>query len=198
MKKIFTLFVATMLAAVSYAQVNFTDHEGKVYENGSTMDIYPSLVIPGIPDFFEFKGPELVNTSATAVNVKLEINVKQLPAGTQFAECFSGACTNHTKEEVVTTKAQTLPGNGTMPTACEWFYDESLVGQTCIADFTLYVNNKKDKTITVRFINAEPGAVNAITADAAKSNKAFTIDGKRAASDAKGIIIRNGKKFIVK
>lgn len=198
MKKIFTLIVATMLAAVSYAQVNFTDPEGKVYEDGSTMDIYPSLVIPELPDFFEFKGPELVNTSASDVNVKLEINIKQLPEGTQFAECFSGACTNHVKEEVITTKAQTLPGNGTMHTACEWFYDESLVGKTCIADFTLYVNNKKDKTITVRFINAEPGAVNAITADAVKKMGTFTLDGKRAANDAKGIIIKGGKKILVK
>lgn len=198
MKKIFTLFVATMLAAVSYAQVNFTDHEGKVYENGSTMDIYPSLVIPDIPDFFQFESPLLVNTSDSPVNVKLSLNVKQLPAGTQFSVCFPSECVNHSKEGIINTEAKEIAAHSSAPTQCEWFFDETMVGKTCIVDFTLYVNNKKDKTITVRFINAEPGAVNAITADAAKSNKVFTIDGKRAASDAKGIVIRNGKKFIVK
>ncbi len=196
MKKIFTLIVATMLAAVSYAQVNFTDHEGNVYENGSTMDIFPSLVIPEVPDFFQFEGPKLVNTSASAVNVMLEINVKQLPADTQFAECFSGACTNYGKEGVIKTKTQTLSGNATMDSACEWFYDETMTG-FCVADYTLYVNGKKDKTITVRFLNGV-SSVNAITADATKSTGIFTIDGKRAASDAKGLIIRNGKKILVK
>lgn len=197
MKKIFTLIAAVMFAACSFAQVNFTDPEGNVYENGSTMNIYPSIVIPDIPDFLEFHSPKLVNTSASAVSVKFEINLKQLPAGTQFAECFSGACTNYKKEQVITTKAVTLAANETKETACEWFYDEEFAGQTCIADFTIYVNGVKDKTVTVKYINGEPGAVNAITVDNAKRQGTFTIDGKRA-DNAKGLVIKNGKKVILK
>ena len=196
--KRFIVFIAIAIhVTFSYAQINITDPNGIVYEDGSTMDIYPSIVIPDIPDFLEFHSPKLVNTSASAVSVKFEINLKQLPAGTQFAECFSGACTNYKKEQVITTKAVTLAANETKETACEWFYDEEFAGQTCIADFTIYVNGVKDKTVTVKYINGEPGAVNAITVDNAKRQGTFTLDGKRA-DNAKGLVIKNGKKVIVK
>ncbi len=198
MKKIFTLIAAVMFAVCSYAQVNITDPEGKVYENGSTMDIYPSMVIPDIPDFLEFHSPELVNTSASAVNVNLVINIKQLPEGTTFAECFSGMCTNYGEAKTVTTKAVTLAANETKKTACEWFYDEEFAGKTCIADFTLYVNGKKDKTVTVRYINGDINSVNSVIADSVKKKGAFTIDGKRVANDTKGLVIKNGKKVIIK
>ena len=198
MKKIFTLIAAVMFAACSFAQVNFTDPEGNVYENGSTMDIYPSIVIPDIPDFLEFHSPKLVNTSASAVSVNLEINIKELPAGTQFAECFSGACTNHKEAKVVMTKAVTLSANETRDTACEWFYDEEYAGKICIADYTVYVNGKKDKTVTVRFINGDSNSVNSVIADSVKKKGAFTIDGKRVADNTKGLVIKNGKKMIVK
>lgn len=153
MKRLLILIASTIIAIFSYAQVDFTDPDGIVYGNGTTIDIYPSLVMPDYPDFFEFKSPLLFNTSTSAVSVKLEINLKQLPAGTTFAECFNGVCTNHNQEKVITTKSKNIGARESVHTACEWFYDETMVGKTCIADFTLYVNGVKDKTVTVRYIN---------------------------------------------
>lgn len=200
MKKIFTLIAAVMFAACSYAQVNITDPEGKVYEDGSTMEIYD--IFPEEEDFVMFEAPMLVNTSSSPVKVSLEVNLKELPEGTQFSNCFEGACTFVKGVGTFKTVTKEIAANGQMSTQIEWScYDASndvYAKGVCVADFTLYVNGVKDKTVTVRYVNGEAGSVNAITVDNAKRQGIFTLDGKRAAEDAKGLVIKNGKKVIVK
>ncbi len=200
MKKIFTLIAAVMFAASTFAQVNITDPSGKVYEDGSTMDIFD--MFPNEEDFVMFESPVLVNTSASPVNVSLEINLKQLPAGTQYSNCFEGACTFVKNTGTFKTITRQIAANGTLATSCEWscFNDAAFeyVKGVCIADFTLYVNGVKDKTVTVRYVNDDSASISTIQNAERRTQNYYNLAGQRVAEGAKGIVIKNGKKMIIK
>lgn len=190
MKKIFTLLMATMVAACTYAQVNFTDAEGNVYGDGETATISPD------PEWGDFlgRGLVMVNTSNDAVSVKMDVNIRQLPEGTHVADCFSGgACTNYKAVGTHSTATKTLAGNGKMSTEIEWFNATELDG-VCVIDLTLYVNGKKDKTVTAKFVYGSEDAIKGISAEGKKV--AYTLDGKRAGKNSKGVVVLNGKKIL--
>lgn len=189
MKKIFTLMMATMVAACTYAQVNFTDAEGNVYGDGETATISPD------PEWGDFAGRSLVlvNTSSQEVSVKMDVNIRQLPGGTQVADCFSGKCVNYKEEGSHTTSTRTIAGNGKLRTEIEWFNTMEVSG-ACLIELTLYVNGKKDKTVTAKFVYGDEDAIKGIAAEGKKV--AYTLDGKRAGKNSKGVVVLNGKKIL--
>lgn len=196
MKKIFTLMMATMVAACTYAQVNFTDAEGNVYGDGETITCLPEFFFE--PDEPEFHGPKLVNTSDAQVSVKLDVNIRQLPAGTYVADCFGVECTNYKAEGTHTTSTKTIAAGKSLDTQIEWSNYNGSTGEyvkgVCLVDFTLYVNGKKDKTVTAKFVYGDEDAIKGIAAEGKKV--AYTLDGKRAGKNSKGVVVLNGKKIL--
>lgn len=199
MKKIFTLIMATMLAACTYAQVNFVDAEDNVCGDGSTMQMYDEF--PEEEDFISIANPKLTNTTNAAVKVQIEVNIISLPEGTQLSDCFSGMCTSYSELGSHMTGERTIAANTTIPTMIEWNCFDTKKGDyvkgTCVVKMTLYVNGNKAQTVTIRYINGDDTAVSSITATE-KPHTTYTIDGKVATKEAKGLLIRGGKKFIVR
>ncbi|MBQ0019299.1 MAG: hypothetical protein KBT39_02130 [Bacteroidales bacterium] len=200
MKKIFTLIITAMVAVCSYAQVNFTDPSGKAYGDGEVMTLrseidedWGDLVMPS---------PTLVNTSNAQVSVQMDVNIVELPEGTALSDCFSGSCTNYIKLGSHKTSVKTIPANGKLKTQIEWnFYSNKIsdnVNGTCIVEFTIYVNGNKDKTVKVHYVNGETDGVKNITLGEKSQKAVFTLDGKRVGEMTKGLVVRNGKKVIVK
>lgn len=199
MKKVFTLLLAAVMAVAAHAQVMFADPDGNVYDDGQTM----RLLVYEDPDWGEIMcpAPLLVNKGSQAVNVQLDVDITQLPQGTSIADCFSGKCDTYTALGKHTTKSIALAAGATQSIAIEWnSFSQSdwtpVYGQAVMV-CALYVNGTKDKTVTVVFSNPDPAHVASLQALAGKQ-PLFTLDGRRAAPHAKGLLICNGRKMYVK
>lgn len=188
-----------VMAVSSHAQVNFLGPDGKAYADGEVMKIYPEI---DEWDDLTFAAPKLQNTSASPVKVSFEVNLTQLPENTALSDCFSGACVNYDMLITRKSKEKTIEANSTISTEVEWncynFQTWEYAKGTCIVEFTLYVNGNKDKTVTVHYINGDTNGVNAVSLGAAKKQGTFALDGKRVGDNAKGLVVRNGKKLLVK
>lgn len=198
MKKIFTLITAMFIATCLNAQVNVVDAEGNVCENGGTLDFYDEY--PEIPVIILFGSPKLVNTSNSEVSVQMDVNIRQLPENTSLSDCFSGVCTSITEVGTHKTATKTIAAKGSLETQIEWDCRDMITNNSvegiCIVDFTLYVNGQKAQTFTARYINGEVNTVKDINANTSKKQGTFTLDGKRIQENAKGLLIRNGKKVV--
>lgn len=200
MKKIFTLLTAMLLATCVYAQVKVVDSKGNACQNGGVMEIYSeeTIIVPTIPPIISLSSPILVNTGSSKVSVSMDVNVRQLPEGTSFNDCFSGVCVNYDKTGSHTTAIREIAPNAELETQIEWNnqkQDRSYAEGTCIADFTLYVDGTQYMTFTVKYIHGVATAVKELP-QTPLPNATFTLDGKRVGDNAKGLVIHNGKKVI--
>lgn len=201
MKKLYTLLLMALMAFTVQAQVLFSDPEDKTYGDGETM-ILNTFEDPDWGDIM-CPAPSLVNTGSTSVSIRMEVNIKQIPAGTSLADCFSGGCTNYASAGKHTTATKSIAAGKSISTAIEWnCWSDVLFDYaqgSCQVEFTLYVNGQKDKVVTVIYNNhdeeVETG-ISSLTAVQAGKNSCYSLDGRRASANTKGIIIRNGKKFI--
>lgn len=193
------MFVATCMSA----QVKVIDAEGKACEDGGVMvfNSEATVIVPTIPPIISFSSPTLVNTTGNPVKVSMDITVRQLPEGTNFSDCFSGVCVNYGENSSHTTATKEIAANDKLPTQIEWnnkisngVYAEG----TCIADFTLYVDGKKTMTFTAKYIHGGEDAMKEIAQPNTNKSTSYTLDGKPVRGNAKGLIVRNGKKVLVK
>lgn len=200
MKKLFTFIVALFATVCLHAQVNVVDAGGNVCPDGGVMDFYDEM--PDFPTMVMFGSPMLVNTSDAKVRVSMDVTISQLPEGTALSDCFSGMCTNYKEVGAHKTATKEIEPMGTMPTLVEWdCFDAKTnvnVEGVCIVDFTLYVNDQKSQTFTARYVNGDVTLVKGISVNAAQKQGTFSLDGKRLQNEAKGLVVRNGKKVVVK
>lgn len=199
MKKLLLLITALILSLGASAQVMFADTEGKTYADGETM----RLLVTVDPDWEEVMcpAPMLVNKGTTAVNVRMDVNIRQLPEGTLLADCFSGKCTNYPTVGSHSTASKPIAAGATMNTEIEWNSFSSSVGDnvygTAIVEFTLYVNNEKSSIVTVEFAYPDPASVGKVEADA-QPRVWYTVSGRRVMPGAKGLYVSKGKKIMKK
>lgn len=160
MKNLFTLFMTMFVATCVWAQVNVVSAEGTACEDGGVMVIrsQATVIVPGIPPIVSFSSPTLVNTTNAKVKVAMDINIRQLPEGTTFSDCFSGVCQSYTENGSHTTATREIDPNASLETQIEWNCqnkDRAYVEGTCIADFTLYANGAKCKSFTVKYVHGD-------------------------------------------
>lgn len=198
MKKLLLLITTLILTVGANAQVLFADPAtGKTYADGETM----RLLVTVDPEWDEVMcpAPALVNNGATAVNVRMDVNIKQLPEGTTLADCFSGKCTNYGTTGTHSTTTKSLAAGAKMSTEIEWNSLSSTTWEnvygTAIVEFTLYVNNEKSSTVTVEFINADPASVGNVEASAT-TRVWYTMGGQRVMPGTKGLLVSKGKKVL--
>ncbi len=199
MKKLFTLIVALFASVCIQAQVNVVDAAGNVCQEGGVLDFHDEM--PDLP-LVMMGSPKLVNTSDAPVSVYFDVNIRQLPEGTSFDDCFSGVCVKFAQAGTHQSGAKDIDAQATMPTLMEWnCYDSQNkvnVEGICIVDFVMYVNGEKSLSFTARYINGDVSKVKGLATDAVKTQGTFSLDGKRLQGEAKGLVIRNGKKVLVK
>lgn len=199
MKKFLTFLAAIAQTVCVMSQVQIVDAEWVSYKDGDVMSIFID------PDWMCFDSPTLVNTTNAPVSVSLELKLRDLPAGTTLSDCFSGTgCESYEKLGVYTTPVKMIPAYDYLPTMIEWNcfdpYQFDYVEGVCVVDFTLYVNGVKDKTVTVGYINGDITKVESPTKDAhtAMQRGTFCLDGKRLDAQMKGLVVRDGRKILVR
>ena len=199
MKKFLTFLAAIAQTVCVMSQVQIIDAEWVSYKDGDVMSIFID------PDWMYFESPTLVNTTNAPVSVYLELNLRDLPEKTTLSDCFSGnVCANYDKVGTYTTVVKTIPAYKYLQTMIEWncWVDEifDFVEGVCVVDFTLYVNGVKDKTVTVGYINGDITKVESPTKDAhtAMQRGTFSLDGKHLDAQMKGLVVRDGRKILVR
>lgn len=203
MKRILSLLMAMLMASCLYAQVNVVNAEGDVCKDGGVIDFHSetTIIAPMIPPIISLPSPTLVNTTDKEVSVALDVNIRQLPEGTTFKDCFSGVCVNYKEKGTHTTATKTIPAKGELETQIEWDCQNAskvYVEGTCIVDFTLYVDGKKSMTFTARYIHGEADGIKGIAKPSATTGATYTLDGKLVRGNAKGVVIRNGRKVVLR
>lgn len=203
MKRLYTISLMIMLALAAKAQVFMADEEGNLYGDGDVM----SLLAYEDPEWGEIMcpAPFIVNKGTAAVSVKMDVDIREITERTKLADCFSGACKNYDTVGKHSTAAKNVPAAGQVFTSIEWnCLNEKTwdyVDGYCWVDFTLYVNGQKDKTVSVVYSNNCPDAADAISRPVASRPicyGTYTLSGQKAGQGAKGIVIRDGKKYMVK
>lgn len=201
MKKIHTMLLMVVMAATAQAQVLFSDGEGRTYGDGEVM-LLNTFEDPDWGDLM-CPAPELVNKGSQSASVKMEVKITQIPNGTTLADCFSGGCVSYSSTGSHTTATKTIGAGKSLSTAIEWnCWSDALYDYaqgSCWVEFTLYVGGQKDKTVTVIYNNgdaeAETGICTLPTTEKAEGT-CYTLDGRKASAKARGIVVRDGKKFI--
>ncbi len=188
MKKTFTLFVAALMAASTFAQVVMVDPAGKEYANGETMTIV------GIPEDGEvvFPSPSVKNKGAEAVSVKLGVNVMTLPANTQVQQCFAGNCFMYEQTGINETGTVSVAAGETKSAATEWscydFEKDAPSQAECVIEFTIYANGVAGDKVTVIYSN-NPTKLKSVL-NAVKVESAYTMLGQKAVAGQKGILLQ--------
>ncbi len=126
--------------------------DGLEYADGETMIITPEIDTQW--GDVRFPAPILCNKSAEEVSASLHYSVN-MPHGT-FAECISGMCYIRDANGDYTSGSFTIPAGENLPSQCEWNCMTTDTWEyktgTCIAQFTLYINDEAAGTITVKYV----------------------------------------------
>lgn len=205
MKKIFTLIAVAMLGISSMmAQTMTLTIEGKEVKNGDNIEVkkLPKETVMPFGTLYEL-GVDVELTSLISQNARGEgIDYDQVSPG--LAVCPTGfSCGDPTNKEnnYLTfvdmknlTAGQTIKG--------EWIHynyatKKPETGLTRKSQISIKGESEAitfNLTITV----ADPAGINEITAPADDNATAYNIAGQKVNSNAKGIIIKGGKKFMAK
>lgn len=222
MKKfLLTVAMGLAMSASAFAQVEFVDADGNIIPDGSTVVrnvIETPLDIPGFGKNQQINsGISAKNTSSSAVTVKCQLDVTDLPFG-QLALCFPGNCwvnvgnftgpyPSHqpTQTNLSADGPWTSPTSGTMAAGAEqslqteWVVSRVQVAQwdgttngSFTATYSLLVGDKKVSTIKVLY-STDPeatGIAGVKSNEAAKAEVArYNANGQLVPASQKGLVI---------
>lgn len=204
MKKLFTLVAVALLAAGSLsAQTMVIKIEGKEVKNGDDVVISkpaketvlnPVLKLYDLGVEVEFK--TLVDQTVQVEGVDLE----QVSPG--LACCPAGfTCTtaNATNSWTSTASLKNLAANREVNG--EWIHYEYATTKPAEGVVRKSKITFKGDSETITFnltINNTTAGINEIVADEAENAVIYNISGQQVGNDAKGIVVKNGKKYLKK
>ena len=203
MKKLYAFFAAALLAAPTFAQkevVLVNPNDGKEYTDGQTMIIHPE-VDPEWGDV-TFHSPSVKNKGKSDVTVSFDFT-PTFTNGT-FQCCWGGSCRNFDANETHNSATDKVKAGDTVSLLTEWSclegYDDDwnpiYNAGTCTCTFVLYVNGAKGNSYTVKYVyEKEAEGIQQATLNN-KQQKTYDLQGRVASQDAKGLLIKGGKKVI--
>ncbi len=201
MKKIFTLLCAMMMGTAAFAQdlYVFADKDGKVYEDGVTIecnevedDGFGTIQVPSGLYVKNVDAPSNYAVSAIADIQKMDNGALQL--------CFPTNCAtyNTTGKQAETAKGTVVQGE-LKNLMTEWF--PTAYGE-CTVVYTLKIYqglfNKGSRTITVNYRYADPTSISQVKNGKSAQGTYYNLKGQRVEKPAKGLYILNGKKVLVR
>lgn len=175
-KHLLTVALGLLMSASAFAQVEFVDAEGNVIPDGST--VVRNEIEKPIPvlDMYQIpSGISAKNTSSSAVSVKSQVDVTDLPFGS-FSLCFPSTCwitvgnytgTYPTHQPTGNTlsadgpwtspTSESIPAGSTKTLSTEWklnalglsTFDPAKDKGSFTATYSLLVNDQKVSTIKV-------------------------------------------------
>ena len=204
MKKLYAFFAAALLVAPTFAQKDFvlvSPNDGKEYTDGQTMIITPEID-PEWGDVF-FHSPSLKNNGKKDVNVTMKFTPHFTFGG--FQCCMGGSCQMYPSDatyevEVYGMVKEPLKAGASIDLQTEWScmnmatFEYEPGESTCTMEF--YVNGTKDSSYTVKYVyEKEAEGIQQATLNN-KQQKTFDLQGRVVSQDAKGLLIKGGKKVI--
>lgn len=208
MKKFFTLCILFVVGCISMnaQSFSFVDENGNVIENGATLTMdkvgsiqdtvygseYPNGYIivekPTVP----LGGVYVKNNSSQKKNCKIKYDVTTLPAGTSFAACCAGNCSNIGNVGSIEKEANDVEPNGTVDISSQTEWVPGEAAGTCVVKLSIKGEGSltTDSEITVNFVYSGSTSVNGIHNDVNNEVVArYSIDGQLLNAPQKGINI---------
>lgn len=206
MKKFFTLCILFVVGCISMnaQSFSFVDENGNVIENGATL----TMDKVGTTQDFDY-GPNgefiiveksivplggvyVKNNSSQKKNCKIKYDVTTLPAGTSFAACCAGNCSNIGNVGSIEKEANDVEPNGTVDISSQTEWVPGEAAGTCTVKISIKGEGSltTDSEITVNFVYSGSTSVNGIHNDV--NNKVvarYSIDGQFLNAPQKGINI---------
>lgn len=206
MKKLFTLCILAIAGCISMnaQSFSFVDENGNVIENGATL----TMDKVGTTQSFDY-GPNgefiiveksivplggvyVKNNSSQKKNCKIKYDVTTLPAGTSFAACCAGNCSNIGNVGSIEKEANDVEPNGTVDISSQTEWVPGEAAGTCTVKISIKGEGSltTDSEITVNFVYSGSTSVNGIHNDV--NNKVvarYSIDGQLLNAPQKGINI---------
>lgn len=185
---------------------SFVDENGNVIENGATLTMdkvgsiqdivygseYPNGYIivekPTVP----LGGVYVKNNSSQKKNCKIKYDVTTLPAGTSFAACCAGNCSNIGNVGSIEKEANDVDPNGTVDISSQTEWVPGEAAGTCVVKLSIKGEGSltTDSEITVNFVYSGSTSVNGIHNDVNNEVVArYSIDGQLLNAPQKGINI---------
>ena len=185
---------------------SFVDENGNVIENGATLTMdkvgsiqdivygseYPNGYIivekPTVP----LGGVYVKNNSSQKKNCKIKYDVTTLPAGTSFAACCAGNCSNIGNVGSIEKEANDVEPNGTVDISSQTEWVPGEAAGTCVVKLSIKGEGSltTDSEITVNFVYSGSTSVNGIHNDVNNEVVArYSIDGQLLNAPQKGINI---------
>ncbi len=205
MKKIFTLFLMLVAGTTfSFAQgvdniLQFTDKEGNVLEDGSTVT-RNDVVSDGFDESMINADISVINTSTEEQTVYVKWNITRIDGGT-VQTCF-GSCTRQTAVGEYTTHSVILQPGESLSLATEWILPEDAKeGQTCIVTYQIVrvkgLTEHQGSKVTVNYVNGKSASIDNADADRnLEVVERYNANGQRVNANTKGVNIiklSNGK-----
>lgn len=206
MKKLFTLCILAIAGCISMnaQSFSFVDENGNVIENGATL----TMDKVGTTQSFDY-GPNgefiiveksivplggvyVKNNSSQKKNCKIKYDVTTLPAGTSFAACCAGNCSNIGNVGSIEKEANDVEPNGTVDISSQTEWVPGEAAGTCVVNLSIKGEGSltTDSEITINFVYSGSTSVNGIQNDV--NNKVvarYSIDGQILNAPQKGINI---------
>lgn len=183
---------------------SFVDENGNVIENGATL----TMDKVGTTQDFDY-GPNgefiiveksivplggvyVKNNSSQKKNCKIKYDVTTLPAGTSFAACCAGNCSNIGNVGSIEKETNDVEPNGTVDISSQTEWVPGEAAGTCTVKISIKGEGSltTDSEITVNFVYSGSTSVNGIHNDV--NNKVvarYSIDGQFLNAPQKGINI---------
>lgn len=206
MKKIYSLIAAALMVAPTFAQVVLVDPEGKEYTDGQPMTIHAEVEAEdGVITDAHCPCPSVKNKGSKDVEVAFTLTPKSLPKGTDVQFCWPDQCEMMLGRPTVTTGSGIVGAGKTMRTQVEWmpgYYDideqDYIYYQgNCTIEYKILVGGKVTSTNEVTFVCELPSGISAIQSSS-KAGVAYDLQGRLAKASTRGLLIKNGKKCLVR
>lgn len=198
MRRILLTLGVLLTSMTMSAQLVFVDADGRELADGSTITMNNAVKNDWGEIQVDLKGISIKNTSAIAQNFTMDVEVKELPAGS-FACCYGMTCKNTKKPSTMNLKNLSIDANATeMISNTDWAMEEDGHFGTCAVTFKLSTGN----TLNVNFVYTESTDISHVS-EKAEITAIYDITGKSIKTMQKGMNIvhyTDGtvKKIIIK
>ncbi|MCF0244402.1 MAG: hypothetical protein HUK06_06485 [Bacteroidaceae bacterium] len=214
MKKLYSLALCLIMGLSAFAQVDetfvFTDAAGNVIPNGSTITVknYEEDPFEGTTMFPS--GLYVKNNSNANAYAGMTVNITKMDNG-KVQHCFPGTCQMYeSAQKVVREDAKGIKVGENQSIQSEWIPASK---GTCTVIYTIrvmeqtkpmpptYDEKAECASVTVNYVYDDSSvlSISDINADkTVKSNTLVNIAGQKVNNNYKGVVVKNGKKVLVK
>lgn len=195
MKKIFTLLTIFAVALTAKAQnaLEFCYQDGTIVPSGSEIVVdTPNEEELEWGEYMFNSGLYIKNTTSSAVSAELTFSYATQEMG-ELSVCLGTNCRMFNGVGNATISNQMLAAGSVNDMQChwspEWNEEENQNYGTCDAEFTLKAGGETCSTIKLKFVYADPSAIQNVQNGSKTVVATFGVNGQRLSDNAHGIVI---------